>query len=147
LSPAQNQPPCPPLSIDAELPDWVPPDDVGTRVAACGVRFDAVSVAEVIGAVALELLGACSGPVIADGRDLVLFWLVRPGGAEGWGLPVTVYGSGCYLPVPSVSPRGTRSVRWLTPPVGDCLTDPKALRDALVAAAPVLGGPARGAVR
>lgn len=135
MSPAQNQPPCPPPSVDAELPDWVPPDDVGVRVAACGVRFDAVSVPEGIGAVALELLGGRSGPVIADRRDLVLFWLIRPGGAEGWRLPVTVYGTGCYLPVPAVSPCGTRFVRWLTPPVGDCLTDPGALRDALSEAA------------
>jgi hypothetical protein len=129
----------------SELPDWVPPDDVGVRVAACGVRFDAVSVAEAMGAVALELLGVRSGPVIADGRDLVLFWLIRPGAAVGWGLPVTVYGTDCYLPVPALSPRGTRCVRWLTAPEpgSDGLTDPEALRDALAEAAAVLSGPAR----
>jgi hypothetical protein len=114
---------------------------VGLRIAKCGQKFDAVRVPERLGAVALEMLAGRSGPVIANRHDYVLFWLIPPGAADGWDLPVTVYGVACYISVPAVSPLGTRWVRWLTPPEGDCLTDPDALHDALTVAAGHLAGP------
>jgi hypothetical protein len=141
--------PAPPAIAPAAvpLPDWLPPDDVGLRITQCGVYFDAVRVPERLGAVALELLGVRSGPVIANRRDGVLYWLIAPGAAEGWQLPVTVYGPACYLSVPSAAPCGIRSVHWLTPPEGSCLTDPEALHDALTEAAAVLLGPRPEATR
>jgi hypothetical protein len=118
---------------------------VGVRSTRCGVHFDAVRVAQWIGAYTLELLAGRSRGVIADRRDGVLYWLTRPGSAVGWDLPVSVYRSACYVPVPSLAPRGARGVHWLVPPEGDGLTDPVELRDALAAAVAVLCGPRSGA--
>jgi hypothetical protein len=99
-----------------DLPAWLPPDDIGVRSTRCGEAFDGVRVAQWIGAYALELLAGRSRGVIADRRDGVLYWLIPAASAGGWELPVTVYGSACYVPVPSLAPRGARGVHWLLPP-------------------------------
>ncbi|MGP3969906.1 hypothetical protein ACTWQH_19800 [Streptomyces sp. 6N223] len=117
------------------------------RSTRCGEAFDAVRVAQWIGAYALELLAGRSRGVIADRRDGVLYWLIPPGSAVDWELPVTVYGSACYVPVPSLVPRGARGVQWLVPLEGDGLTDPAELHDALAAAVAALCGPRPGAAR
>jgi len=124
----------PPPEPTPALPVWLPPADVGVRSTRCGEAFDAVRVAQWIGAYALELLAGRSRGVIADCRGGVLYWLIPPGSAGGWDLPVTVYGSACYVPVPSPAPRGARGVHWITPPEGDGLTDPVELHDALAVA-------------
>jgi hypothetical protein len=133
--PASSSPPAPPL------PDWLPPHDVSLRAARCGEAFDAVRVSQSIGAYALELLAGRSGGVIADRRSGVLYWLIPPGAAAGWDLPVRVYGSACFVWVPSLAPDETRGVHWLVPPDGDGLTDPGELCDALAAAVAALLGP------
>lgn len=134
---AADTPPQP----DAAVPAWLPPHDVSVRSARCGEAFDAVRVSQWIGAYALELLAGRSRGVIADRRSGVLYWLIPPGAAADWDLPVLVYGSACYAPVPSLAPRGARGVHWLVPPDGDGLTDPDELRDALAAAVAALLGP------
>jgi hypothetical protein len=134
----------PPPENAAALPAWLPPDDIGLKITPCGVQFDAVRVPEHIGAYALERLADRSGPVIANRKDGVLFWLIPPGSAEGWELPsVTVYGSTCYVSIPSAQPHSPRAVHWLTPPEpgSDGLTDPDALRTALTEAIAALLGP------
>jgi hypothetical protein len=120
---------------DTALPEWLPPDDVAQRSTRCGDAFDAVRVPEHVGAVALERLAGRSGPVIAGRHDGVLYWLIKPGSGDDWELPsVKVYGESCYLSIPSAAVHSPRAVHWLTPPQGDCLTDPDELRTALTEA-------------
>jgi hypothetical protein len=73
--------------VFAALPAWLPPPDVSVRSTPCGEAFDAVRVNERLGAYSLELLAGRSRGVIADRRDGVLYWLIRPGAAVGWDMP------------------------------------------------------------
>ncbi|MGP4112801.1 hypothetical protein ACTWP5_18070 [Streptomyces sp. 4N509B] len=128
------------------LPVWLPPVDVPARRVAAGRWWDAVRVAEAVGAAALEALAGRSGPVVGDRRDGVYAWFVRPGAADGWRecLPVEVYGVACRLLVPSLGAGHGRWVEWVVRPEPgwDALTDARELRDALTATArQAVGGP------
>jgi hypothetical protein len=129
------------------LPEWMPRTPGGVTRLRCGTWWDAVRVPDDIGALALEMLAGRSGPVLASPKDSVVYWLVKPASAAGWNLSfVEVWGAACWLPVPCPSP-GARHVQWLTPPRGDCLTDPQALRAALTEAFAASRGPHPEGVR
>jgi hypothetical protein len=105
----------------------------------CARWFDAVRIGVVHGIRAVGRLRDRSGPVVEDQAAGLVTWLVAPGAADGWALPgVTVLGAGGTLAVPPASWTDGPALRWLVPPpvVGDCLTEPDALRV-------VLGGTCR----
>ncbi|MET8179811.1 hypothetical protein [Streptomyces sp. NPDC005336] len=95
---------------------------------------------EPVGEHALKLLGPHSGAVIQD-RHGPLYWLVRPGAADGWNLrQVHVLGPSTaaisYLGVPPASRTARPGTHWRIPVgPGRYLTDGALLRGALVLAA------------
>lgn len=105
-----------------------------------GRWWDAVKASESVGEHALKLLGPHSGAVIQD-RHGPMYWLVRPGAADGWNLrQVRVLGPSTatttYLGVPPVRRTTRPGTHWRIPVgPGRYLTDGALLRGALVLAA------------
>ncbi|MFF7652838.1 hypothetical protein ACFZCY_23960 [Streptomyces sp. NPDC007983] len=118
---------------------WTPPSGHELTVLPAGRWWDAVRAAEPVGERALKLLGADSGAVIQD-RYGPLYWLVRPGTADGWEVRhVRVLGlsasTASYLGVPPAQRTTRPGTHWRVPVGPDrYLTDAARLRGALVAA-------------
>lgn len=118
-------------------PFWLPTASTGARTLPAGRWWDAVQVDAATALFALgQPTGPC-GPVVEDTAQQLAWWLAPVGSAAGWGLPgVCVLGEGHHLTVPPAEWRwvlwaGGPPLRWLTPPRGEQLTDPRRLRTAL----------------
>jgi hypothetical protein len=133
----------PPQPDALPLPDWLPRTPGVVELLPCGEWWDAVRAPARIGAIAMEMLAGRSGPVLSSPLDSTMFWFITKGSAVRWDLPCTieVWGTACYVSVPSPTPGTPRYMNWLTPPKGDCLTDAIELRDALAAAVAALAAP------
>ncbi|GAA3137537.1 hypothetical protein ACFQ0X_29650 [Streptomyces rectiviolaceus] len=123
--------------------EWMPGGRT-VSMRAAGKWWDAVRVPRGIGLDALDRLGDYTGAVIEDPSSARLYWLVPPGEADGWSLPVNaqvlVLGGTAYVAVPG--PECTFGPRWRVPPTqGDALTDTVRLHAALAAAAAHAVGP------
>lgn len=112
---------------------WAPPSGSDVELHAAGVAWDALKVAACLGDSALAWLGERSGAVLRDPWSAALYWLVRPGAADGWRLPhVVVLGVACYVAVPPVHRTNGFGPHWAVPPAHERqLTDPVLLHDAL----------------
>jgi len=124
---------------------WTPPGGARSELVAAGTSWDAVRVSARCGHGVIDRLGEDSGAVIEDTAAGVLYWLVYPGGADGWRLSelyVNVLGATTYLVVPPVRcTEGTR-LRWALPLTPTrYLTSPQALHDALAAEIHAASGP------
>ncbi|MEO3749493.1 hypothetical protein [Streptomyces sp. B6B3] len=111
-------------------PDWLPTN--GVRAVPCARWFDAVCVDAFDAVPAIRRMGHRSGPAIEDQAEDLVTWLVPVGAADGWRLAgVRVLGRGQEIRVPPPGWRG--AIQWLVEPpaVGDCLTSPLLLHDAL----------------
>lgn len=112
----------------AALPAWLP--STAPHEHPCGRDFDAVRLRSFDGTRLLGKLRERSGPVVED--QGVMVWLVPPGAARGWEFQgVTVLGAGSVLTVPPARAVCDGQPHWLLPPRGDCLTEPRALLEAL----------------
>ncbi|MFG3050840.1 hypothetical protein ACGFZP_07765 [Kitasatospora sp. NPDC048239] len=105
----------------------------GPALLPAGRRWDVLSVPGRLGRPALDILasGPC-GPVLADGGDEHLGFLVPVGTAARWiGTGVRCAGEGTWIAVPHPD-RRNRGLRWLVPPDGSGrLNDPVMLELAL----------------
>ncbi|MFI0778041.1 hypothetical protein [Streptomyces sp. NPDC021212] len=119
---------------------WTPPNGSDITVLPTGRWWDAVRASAAVGEHALRLLGPESGAVIQD-RHGPLYWLVRPGTAEGWDVrDVRVLGAGVgaasFIGVPPVHRTARPGTHWRVPVgPGRYLTDAALLRGALALAA------------
>lgn len=120
---------------------WTPPTGMAVVAIRAGEHWDAVKVSAELGNRALARLGDASGAVISDGHDMSLYWLLRPGAADGWNLPhVRVLGGAGgqihYVPVPGTARTARPGPHWRVPHAYNRhLTDGDTLRAALTAAA------------
>lgn len=95
-------------------PQWTPPSGHDIKVVRTGEWWDAVRTSTTVGEHALRLLGRDCGALIQDNHG-PMYWLVRPGAADGWDLPqVRVLGESTaeagYIGVPpALHRRGPRS--------------------------------------
>ncbi|EFL22441.1 hypothetical protein SSOG_02153 [Streptomyces himastatinicus ATCC 53653] len=118
---------------------WTPPCGHELTVLPAGRWWDAVRATEPVGERALRLLGADSGAVIQD-RYGPLYWLVRPGAADGWDVrDVRVLGlsttTASYIGVPPGHRTTSPGTHWRIAVGPDrYLTDAARLRGALLAA-------------
>ncbi|MDT0309961.1 hypothetical protein RM780_23835 [Streptomyces sp. DSM 44917] len=122
----------------ASPPAWIPRDESGPQLLACGELFDAVRVRVGLAPYVLARLNSASGPVIQDA--CVWTWLVEPGSARKWSVrgAEIAFGDGAVL-VPPLRPEPRTLPRWILPGATPTyLTDPGPLRAALTALA---GGP------
>jgi hypothetical protein len=112
---------------------WPPGQDV--ELMAAGRSWDAVRVLSHIAHVVHSRLGTGSGAVIEDPYGMHLYWLVRPGTADGWNLPqhfVEIRGTTSYVAVPPVHRTDGPGLRWIVPPTPRrYLTDSGQLASAL----------------
>ncbi|WP_141724776.1 hypothetical protein [Streptomyces niveus] len=102
---------------------WLHPAGTTIELTAAGESWDAVRVPIRYARGMLDRLGREGGAVIEDLYSQCLYWLVRPGSADGWGLSplyVTILGS----------PPTWRSRPWAAPRVtafnGQCRRRPRA---------------------
>jgi hypothetical protein len=90
-----------------------------------GVDWDAVSLPAYLGDRVLAELADDCGAVIRDPYAHLLYWLIRPGTAEGRRFPdaarVRVLGKGSCLVVPPVGCDRSAVVYWARPVVNGCL--------------------------
>lgn len=124
-------------------PIWMPAPNTIAAVSA-GKWWDAVSVPQLVGLDALEILdhesGRAPGPVLWDPSALSprLYFLVALGTADEWDLPGTAaFGRATYVVMPGATTIEPPGVHWLVPPDPDdpeALVDPQALREALLRA-------------
>jgi hypothetical protein len=101
----------------------------------CGRWFDAVLVPREDGPFVLNTLNGRSGPVVDNDPLGVFVWLVRPGTLRQWGRVARVTlltEQRQTIDVPPASWTRDVAVRWVRPPVGDCLTDGDALLRAVI---------------
>ncbi|WP_285511891.1 hypothetical protein [Streptomyces sp. NBRC 14336] len=112
---------------------WMPPGSVEVRTVAAGGWWDAVRAPLDLGVQALWHLGDDSGAVIRDGFGGRLYWMVPPGSAAGWDMPlVRVLGRGSHVVVPPVHRVMGPGLCWQIPPTREReWTDPSRLRAAL----------------
>ncbi|MEO3751939.1 hypothetical protein [Streptomyces sp. B6B3] len=113
-------------------PEWLPLPASGVTRLPTGRWFDAVVVDAFDGVLAIGRIQHRSGPVVEDQVADAVTWLVPVGTASAWRLAgVRVVGRGHEIHVPSPGWHGV--VQWLIEPpaVGDCLTGPELLHDAL----------------
>ncbi|MGY0061601.1 hypothetical protein ACWY4P_34545 [Streptomyces sp. LZ34] len=131
---------------------WTPPSGHDVNVVKTGKWWDAVRSSASVGEHALGLLGAESGAVIQD-KHGPLYWLVRPGAADGWNVrQVQVLGASTatasYVGVPPAHWTSRPGTHWRIPVgPGRYLTDAKLLHGALVLAILAELGPAEEADR
>ncbi|MFG2500023.1 hypothetical protein ACGFSB_17655 [Streptomyces sp. NPDC048441] len=119
-------------------PEWLPLGNTIETVPA-GVFWNAVRVPADVGEKVLRVLGEFTGAVIEDRSAQTLYWLVPPRAAREWGLPgVEILGIDAWVGVPG--PSVEYRCRWRIS-VDDAgpLTEPDALRTALVAVLAELG--------
>ncbi len=125
--------------------EWLPSPSAGIQTVPCGRWWDGVRVDSYDGIRALAHLKDDSGPIVEDVADRTMMWLVPVGAAAGWRLPcVHILGSGRWVSVPPATADGVLVWRVRPPTVGDDLTPPEKLRDALAMVfTPVPGGGSR----
>jgi hypothetical protein len=124
---------------------WSPPSGTDVELLPAGRWWDAVKVSRWLAEPALDRLGDDSGAVIEDGFGRTWYWLVAPGGADGWRLQQVVpLGETCYLAVPPQHRTGGPGLRWRVPLApGRYLTGPGLLHQALADAVAEALGPRR----
>jgi hypothetical protein len=116
---------------------WAPPSGLDAELVSAGRWWDAVRVPVYLGERVLDLLNDASGAVIRDPYGpAYLYWLVRPGAADGWTLPevagVRVLGAASYVVVPPRDPVRPDGLGWAVPfRPGRYLTDAVRLHAAL----------------
>lgn len=116
---------------------WNPPPGPNSRQELAGVAWDAVRAPVHIARPAASQLGDVSGAIIRDTFRNDWFWLIPPGAAAEWDRMETVqtYGPACWIFVPPAERTHGPGHHWLRPPDPDRLiTDPRKLREALLAA-------------
>ncbi|WP_208874799.1 hypothetical protein [Streptomyces armeniacus] len=109
------------------------PTGTDVEMQRAGILWDGVKAPAWAGDRVLARLGERSGAVLRDPWSDTLYWLIRPGAADGWRLPhVTVLGVACYVAVPPVHRTNGLGPHWAVPPDHDRqLTDPALLHEAL----------------
>ena len=111
--------------------NWLPFGS-GIEAVPAGVFWNAVVVSRTLGEALLPMLGEYTGAVIEDVPAGKLYWLIPPGAGTWWGLPgVDVLGRDSWVGVPG--PWAEFRCRWrIAVDAAGPLTEPDALRDALV---------------
>ncbi|MEU6534443.1 hypothetical protein [Streptomyces sp. NPDC047000] len=110
------------------VPGRLPGRGAEVRTVAAGDWFDAVRVPLDLGLATLHLLGDESGAVIRDGFGSILYWLIAPGAAAGWGLErVSVLGRGHHVAVPPLHRTTGPGLYWQVPPTRglECTSAPR----------------------
>ncbi|MFE5662472.1 hypothetical protein ACFQ7W_00880 [Streptomyces niveus] len=124
---------------------WLPPAGTTIELTAAGAIWDAVRVPIRYARGMLDRLGRDGGAVIEDLYSQSLYWLVRPGSADGWGLSpmyVTILGENTYVAVPPVGRTEGYRLQWAVPPTATrYLTPADALHAALDHEIQVVSGP------
>ncbi|WP_405797317.1 hypothetical protein [Streptomyces sp. NBC_01506] len=114
---------------------WLPPAGSGVELTAAGDCWDAVRVPARYARGMLDRLGDTSGAVIEDLSSQCLYWLVRPGSADGWGLSplyVSVLGQNTYVAIPPINRTEGYRLQWAVPPTATrYLTPADTLHEAL----------------
>lgn len=115
---------------------WALPTGCNPELRDAGVNWDAVRLPASLGDRVLAELGDSSGAVIRDQH--VLYFLIRPGGADGWTFPsdaqVRVLGEGSVVVVPPMGCSQESCLCWARPVVnGRVLTRSRVLHCAMQA--------------
>jgi hypothetical protein len=117
-----------------------------------GAGWDAVRIPEYLGDRILARLDEQCGAVIRDPYQHILYFLVRPGTADGWTFPdeaqVRILGASCSVYVPPVHRDRSPGPHWTRPVVADrVLTTSRRLHAAMQAVIGDALAPQRGAAR
>ncbi|MFF5086276.1 hypothetical protein [Streptomyces niveus] len=124
---------------------WPHPAGTTIELTAAGKSWDAVRVPIRYARGMLDRLGREGGAVIEDLYSQCLYWLVRPGSADGWGLSplyVTILGESTYVAIPPVGRTEGYRLQWAVPPTATrYLTPADALHDALDHEIQAVSGP------
>ncbi|WP_405797329.1 hypothetical protein [Streptomyces sp. NBC_01506] len=124
---------------------WLPPAGTTVELTAAGNSWDAVRVPARYARSILDRLGDTNGAVIEDLASQCLYWLVRPGSADGWGLSplyASVLGGSTYVAVPPINRTKGYRLQWALPPAPTrYLTPADALHDALDTEIEAVSGP------
>ncbi|MFG2210472.1 hypothetical protein [Streptomyces sp. NPDC048638] len=128
---------------DDGLPLWVP--RVQTQQMPCGAHFDAVRAPAVEAERAHHILGAHSGPLLANFYTKTWYFLLEPGlvTPQSWAVRGTrLMRTGVLIAIPPASTTHGRDVRWVVLPEQG-RTDPHALHQALEGRTPPPAAPRR----